>query len=121
MQSVSQDTYEADVVAASHERPVVVDFWGPRCGPCLKMMPWVEGLAERAADSLKIVKVNSAENRHLCIGLRVMSLPTFILYRDGVELKRLSGNGCNPSTITAAIREVAPAVDLATDGAPVEA
>ena len=45
MEAVSRDTFQDDVVAASHAQPVLVDFWGPRCGPCLKMMPWVESLA----------------------------------------------------------------------------
>ena len=45
MQAVSRDTYPDDVLVASHTRPVLVDFWGPRCGPCVAMMPWVESLA----------------------------------------------------------------------------
>jgi thioredoxin 1 len=111
MQAVSRDTFADDVVAASHSQPVLVDFWGPRCGPCLAMMPWVESLAEEVADTLKIVKVNSAENRRLCVDLRVLGLPTFLLYRDGQEVRRLTGDGCTPRTIAEAVREAIP--DLA--------
>jgi thioredoxin 1 len=99
MQAVSRDTYPDEVIQASHDKPVLVDFWGPRCGPCLAMMPWVETLASERAESLKIVKLNSAENRRLCVELRVLGLPTFLLYRDGVEVKRLSGDACTPAAI----------------------
>jgi thioredoxin 1 len=108
MQAVSRDTFADDVVAASHIQPVLVDFWGPRCGPCLAMMPWVESLADEVQDTLTIVKVNSAENRRLCIDLRVLGLPTFLLYRDGQEVRRLTGNGCTPATIAEAVREAIP-------------
>jgi thioredoxin 1 len=108
MQAVSRDSYPDEVLAASHARPVLVDFWGPRCGPCLAMMPWVESLADELADTLKIVKVNSAENRRLCVDLRVLGLPTFLLYRDGQEVRRLTGDGCTPTAIAEVLREVVP-------------
>ena len=110
MQAVTRDSYAGEVLAASHSRPVVVDFWGPRCGPCLAMMPWVEALAAEIADDVKIVKLNSAENRRLCVELRVLGLPTFLMYRDGQEVSRLTGNGCTPSSIAHAIRDLAPQV-----------
>jgi thioredoxin 1 len=110
MQAVSRDTYAEEVVAASNSQPVLVDFWGPRCGPCLAMMPWVEQLAEEVAGTVKIVKLNSAENRRLCVELRVLGLPTFVLYRDGVEIQRLTGDGCRPATIAEALRTAVPAV-----------
>ncbi|HEY3059361.1 MAG TPA: thioredoxin family protein [Chloroflexota bacterium] len=105
MHEVSRASYQDDVVAASLTQPVLVDCWGPRCGPCLAMMPWVERLAEELASTVRIVKLNSAENRRLCVELRVMSLPTFLLYRDGEVVRRLTGESCTPSTISAALRE----------------
>jgi thioredoxin len=120
MQAVSRDSYADEVLAASHARPVVVDFWGPRCGPCLAMMPWVESMAAEIAEDVKIVKLNSAENRRLCVELRVLGLPTFLMYRDGQEVRRLTGDGCTPSSIAAAIRALAPQVSgraaLASEG-----
>jgi thioredoxin 1 len=70
---------------------VLVDFWGPRCQPCLAMMPTIAKLEEEAGGAVRVVKVNSAENREICRGLRVFGLPTYILMRDGEELERLSG------------------------------
>jgi thioredoxin 1 len=73
------------------EGPVLVDFWGPRCQPCLAMMPTIVDLEAEHGGEVKVVKVNSAENRDICRELRVFGLPTYVLMRDGVELERLSG------------------------------
>ena len=101
MHNVSADTYAQDVVDASRELPVLVDVWGPRCGPCLRMMPWVEQLAERKDGTVKIVKLDSSVNRHLCADMSIMGLPTVVLYRAGAEIARLSGDACTPSGIEA--------------------
>jgi thioredoxin 1 len=70
---------------------VLVDFWGPRCQPCLAMMPAIAALEQEAAGAVRVVKVNSAENRQICRDLRVFGLPTYVLMRDGEEVERLSG------------------------------
>jgi thioredoxin 1 len=75
----------------TREGSVLVDFWGPRCQPCLQMMPTVEKLEEESAGAVKVVKVNASENRDVCRELRVFGLPTYLLLRDGEELERLSG------------------------------
>jgi thioredoxin 1 len=71
---------------------VLVDFWGPRCQPCLQMMPTVERLEEESAGAVKVVKVNASENREVCRELRVFGLPTYVLLRDGEEVERMSGD-----------------------------
>ena len=73
------------------EGSVLVDFWGPRCQPCLAMMPTIAKLEEEADGAVRVVKVNSTENRDICRELRVFGLPTYVLMRDGEELERLSG------------------------------
>jgi thioredoxin 1 len=73
------------------EGSVLVDFWGPRCQPCLAMMPTIAKLEEEAGGAVRVVKVNSSENREICRELRVFGLPTYVLMRDGEELERLSG------------------------------
>jgi thioredoxin 1 len=73
------------------EGSVLVDFWGPRCQPCLAMMPTIAKLEEGAGGAVRVVKVNSAENRQICRDLRVFGLPTYILMRDGEEVERLTG------------------------------
>jgi thioredoxin 1 len=81
------DTYQE----LTGEGSVLVDFWGPRCQPCLAMMPTIAKLEEDAAGAVRVVKVNSAENREICRDLRVFGLPTYVLMQDGEELERLSG------------------------------
>jgi thioredoxin 1 len=71
---------------------VLVDFWGPRCQPCLALMPAVEALEARYEDRLRLVKVSAPENRSVCRELGVMGLPTYVLFRDGAEIERLTGD-----------------------------
>jgi thioredoxin 1 len=95
------DTF-TDLVA---EGNVLVDFWGPRCQPCLALMPAVEALEESYEGQLKLVKVNAPENRQVCRDLKVFGLPTYVLYRDGAEVERLTGDPSR-ADIEAAVREL---------------
>ncbi len=74
------------------EGSVLVDFWGPRCQPCIALMPAVEALEATYEGRLKLVKVNAPDNRTVCRDLKVMGLPTYLLYRDGAEVERLTGD-----------------------------
>jgi thioredoxin 1 len=56
------------------------------------MMPTIAKLEEEAGGAVRVVKVNSSENREICRELRVFGLPTYVLMRDGEELERLSGD-----------------------------
>lgn len=69
---------------------VLVDFWGPQCAPCLALAPTLERLATEA--DLPLVKVEAPTARRLCMRLKVMTLPTLVLFREGVESARLSGS-----------------------------
>jgi thioredoxin 1 len=104
---LNRDNYETEV--SGSQGLMLVDFWGPRCGPCLALMPGVEALEKAYEGKLKVAKVNSAENRMLCARLRVLGLPTFILYKQGTEVTRISGE----ATKMAQIKE---AVDKALEG-----
>ena len=81
------DTYK-DLTSEGND---FVDFWGPRCQPCIAMMPTIARLEEEAGGAVRVVKVDSTENREVCRELRVFGLPTYILMQDGEELERLSG------------------------------
>jgi thioredoxin 1 len=89
MIAVAIETFDNEVRQAG--QVVLVDFWGPRCAPCLALMPHVEKLAEQYSGRMKVLKVNARENRQLCLQLKVMSLPTFIFFANGRELGRLTG------------------------------
>jgi thioredoxin 1 len=68
---------------------VLVDVWGPQCRPCIALLPHVERMAEQRAD-LTVVKLDSSQNRRLCMELRLMGLPVFLLFQDGREVGRLA-------------------------------
>ncbi len=101
---LNRDNYESEI--AQSDKPVLVDFWGPRCGPCLALMPTVEELEKEFGDKLKVAKLNAAENRMLCAKLRVLGLPTFLLYKDGAEVRRLIGESITKDELREAIRAV---------------
>ena len=89
IREVSTASFETDVVQS--DKAVLVDFWGPRCAPCLALMPEVEALAQKYGEQLEVAKIDASKNRRLCLRLKVLGLPTFLFYRDGQELKRLTG------------------------------
>lgn len=69
---------------------VLVDLWGPDCTRCLALMPDVERLVEEY-DDLRVVKVEAPKARRLCMELKVLGLPAFLMFRDGEEVARLAG------------------------------
>ena len=101
---LNADIFEKEVVQS--EVPVLVDFWGPQCVPCLALMPKVEGLAEKYAEKLKITKVDASKNRRLCLNLKVFGLPTFLFYKNGNEVDRLSGNSLKIEEIEEAVERI---------------
>ncbi|MEN6319792.1 MAG: thioredoxin family protein [Syntrophaceae bacterium] len=95
---VTKETFHAEVESSSGL--VLVDFWGPACVPCLALMPFVDELAEKHGQDIKVVKVDSSKNRRLCIDLKVMGLPTFLMYKKGQEVDRLSGKDVNKEELS---------------------
>ena len=96
---VSEATKETfrDLVA---EGQVLVDVWGPDCQPCLRLMPHVETLAEDSGGTLRVVKLEAPTARRLCMELKVMGLPAFLLFRDGEEVARINGPQVTPDALT---------------------
>lgn len=84
-----------DLVA---EGAVLVDVWGPECQPCFALMPHVEALAGER-DDLTVVKLEAPKARRLCMELRVMGLPAFLLFRDGEEIGRIAGGDITPDRL----------------------
>jgi len=87
MITATDDTF-TDIVSA--EKPVLVDFWAEWCGPCRMIAPILDEVASEN-DSLSIAKLNVDENPQAAMQNDVMSIPTMILFKDGVEKKRLVG------------------------------
>jgi thioredoxin 1 len=98
---LNQDNFESEVLQS--KVPVMMDFWGPQCRPCLALMPVVEQLEKDYAGRLRVAKLNSEGNRMLCAKLRVMGLPTFLFYKDGTEVSRLTGADITKDDLTGMI------------------
>jgi thioredoxin 1 len=73
------------------DRPVLVDFWAEWCGPCKMMNGPLEEIAGANADSLAVAKLNVDENQATAMNFEVMSIPTMIVFQDGIEKKRIVG------------------------------
>ncbi|MGD0916590.1 MAG: thioredoxin family protein [Thermodesulfobacteriota bacterium] len=101
---LNRDNYESEI--SNCKEPILVDFWGPQCKPCLALMPAVEKIEKEYVGKLKVAKVNAAGNRMLCARLRVMGLPTFLFYKGGIETKRLTGENIAESEIIEAIKTI---------------
>ena len=72
--------------------PVFVDFWAPWCGPCQMMGPIVEELgSEYSADKIKIVKIDVDQNQEVAGKYQVMSIPTFLVFKNGEVVDKLIG------------------------------
>lgn len=72
--------------------PVFVDFWAPWCGPCQMMGPIVEELStEYGVDKVKIVKVDVDQNQEVAGKYQVMSIPTFLMFKNGEVADKLIG------------------------------
>ncbi len=79
----STATFMADVVDASHDVPVVVDFWAPWCGPCKTLGPQLEKAVRETKGQVRMVKINVDENQQLAAQMRIQSIPAVYAFKDG--------------------------------------
>ena len=84
-------TFAADVLEASREVPVSVDFWAPWCGPCKTLGPSLEAAVEAADGAVKLVKINIDENPEIAQQLRIQSIPTVYAFKNGQPVDGFMG------------------------------
>jgi putative thioredoxin len=125
------DTFMADVVEASRQVPVIVDFWAPWCGPCKTLGPMLEKAVREAKGAVRMVKVNIDENPEIAQQMRIQSIPAVYAFKGGrpvdgfvgavpesqikTFVKRLGGD-TGPSPVEQALEEAKAALDAGDAG-----
>ncbi|RSK30719.1 thioredoxin [Rhodovulum iodosum] len=117
IKEISEATFLQDVIEASQEVPVIVDFWAPWCGPCKTLGPALEQAVTEAGGKVRMVKVNVDENQQVAAQLRIQSIPTVYAFFQGQPVDGFQG-ALPASEIKAFVDRVAGA---AGDGGLAEA
>ena len=84
--------FKADVIDASLEAPVLVDFWAPWCGPCRSLSPNIEKVVKEKAGKIRLVKINIDENPSIAGQLGVQSIPAVFAFAGGRPVDAFLGN-----------------------------
>jgi thioredoxin 1 len=79
--NVTDTTFDAEVLKS--DKPVLVDFWAPWCGPCIQLGPVIDQVADATAGKAKVAKVNVDESQQLAAKYRVNSIPALLLFKGG--------------------------------------
>jgi putative thioredoxin len=112
IRDVSEATFMAEVIEASRDVPVIVDFWAPWCGPCKTLGPALEAAVVAAKGRVRMAKINVDENQQISAQLRIQSIPTVYAFWQGKPVDGFQG-AQPPSEIKAFVDKLSA---LAGDG-----
>ena len=87
--NITKSNFEAEVM--NSDKPVLIDFWAPWCGPCRMLSPIIAEIAEEYGDKVKVCKVNVDEEDELASSFSVMSIPTLIVIKEGKVVNSVTG------------------------------
>ena len=111
----TEATFMADVIEASSEVPVIVDFWAPWCGPCKTLTPALEKAVTEAKGKVRLVKVDVDQNQRIAAQMRVQSIPAVFAFVDGQPVDGFMG-AQSPAQIKAFVDRLIADVAAATPG-----
>ena len=86
---LNNENFEKEVLQS--QKTVLIDFWASWCGPCRMMSPVVDNIAETMSEQVKVCKVNIDENQELAEKYQDMTIPTFLIIKNGKESARTIG------------------------------
>lgn len=115
IKDVTEATFMQDVVEASMQAPVIVDFWAPWCGPCKTLGPVLEAAVTKAKGAVTMAKVNVDENQGIAGQMRVQSIPTVYAFFQGQPIDGFQG-AVAPSEIEDFVARVAEKAGATADG-----
>lgn len=101
---IELDESNFDHVIVNSEIPVIVDFWAPWCGPCKMMAPIFNEVAQKYPLKALFVKVNTEQHQNLGAKYQIRSIPTLIVYKNSIEVKRVSG-ALDPLKLSSLVNE----------------
>ncbi|MFA6161093.1 MAG: thioredoxin [Patescibacteria group bacterium] len=87
--TLTQDNFESEVIKS--DKPVLVDFWAPWCGPCRMMAPIIEELATELEGKVKVAKMNVDESQNIAQQFNILSIPTFLIFKNGMVADQMVG------------------------------
>lgn len=91
IQSVTDASFQSDVIEASKTQPVMVDFWADWCRPCHMLTPTVEEVAREHGGKLKVVKLNIDDNMGTPGKFNIRSIPTLLVFKGGQVAEQIVG------------------------------
>jgi len=86
---LTENNWEEEVIQS--DKPVLVDFWAPWCGPCRMVSPIVSELAQEYAGKLKVGKLNTDEEPGIAVKYGIMSIPTLMIFKNGEVADQIIG------------------------------
>ena len=88
---ITEADFNDQVVKASENKLVVVDFWAPWCGPCKQLTPILEKIISKSGDKVTLVKINIDENQQIAAQLRIQSIPSVYAFKDKQVVNAFQG------------------------------